>query len=226
MFKKLISLIISVFLTAISTILFTFAWFAQNKQAMGTGINAIANSSNITDGHIKRYLAVYDKKTNTYTKGDILDNDGISVAPYDTLNDYSKVIYEIGAEINKESYTITLNNNDSNVNRYFTLDESTNQYVNYLSNVAVFYKLNTIDGGTTFTKTNESATSLSYVDERANVLTEEILYDNVSAIKGEQVVQYLLFDYNEDNINKLYSANLGTTIDKIYFKEDLEFRIE
>jgi hypothetical protein len=34
-----------------------------------------------------------------------------------------------------------------------------------------------------------------------------------------------LFDYNKNNINRLWTDNVGTNVDRIFFKEDLEFRV-
>ncbi len=227
MFKRLISLIFSIVLAAISTILFTFAWFTQNRSANASGISVSSLTNNISGGSINRYLAI-ENSDGTYSKGELLDQDNVVARPYDNngIETYDKVIYELGCIVNKDSFSITLLNTDDTVTRYFT-DDKTHGYVNYLSNVAEFSTLSSSDG-INFSLSSDSSVSLPYIDDSArhgDKLTSVTVYKEENISKGKHVFVYLLFDYNKENINKLFSANLGSDANKIYFKEDLEFRI-
>ena len=231
--KKLIKSIISLIFSAFMVITVSFAWYISNTSASTTGVSVVAKNSNVTDGYLNRYVAQETSTDGTYTLGDDIDSlTDITEIQYNELG-YSKVIYELTATVNGSSFSISLANTDSS--RTSAISESEDEdgntiYVNYLSNVAEFTYLttSTIDGVTYFTEsTFDDGESVKYISYgTSGIETIDILTD-IEVEEGSVVTIYLLFDYNSDNITKIYSDNLGTTggDSNIYFKEDLEFRL-
>jgi len=220
-------------ITVISSIAFIFAWFVFNQNAKGKGINIDTASDQITGGFLNRYLAVGTENEGVYKLGSDIDKNDITLNPYDDLNDYDLVIYELGATVNKNSYSLTLCNFDTTVNDDIVYNSKSDSYQNYLSNVASFSYLEKsydANGNAIFTKVafpdTTTSKSLKYISNRDSVLTSEDILSDIEVASGTEVVIYLLFSYNGDSMNKLWSANIGTNATQIFFKEDIEFRIK
>ena len=230
--KNLIKIIISLSMMILSTITLVFAWFAINTEASSSGINVVAGNINVFDGYLNRYVANSTNQANTYTIGEnVRDITDITEIQYNELG-YDKVIYELVASVNGNSFSLELANTSED--RSSSITESTDNngnkiYLNYLSNVARFYFLEkTESNGTSyFTITNfpdgDNYKNISYGSGLGSI---DLLSD-YSTSNNTVVSVYLLFDYSPDNIQKIYSDNLGTIggENNIFFREDLEFRM-
>lgn len=229
--KKLISFTVLLITALLATITCVYAWFVTNTEANATGISIRTSDVAITGGNLSRYIAIYDEASNTYSYDEQNGNidswsSNTYPASFDNLNDYDKIIYKLGFKVNKDSYSISFTRNDSSVSSI--ISTSNNVSTNFLSNIASFSLLSQ-NSDSTLSLVNfsdgTSEKSLSYVSDSIEKLDEIILENNVSVTSGEVVTLYLLFDYNKTNINKLWSDNVGINVSKIYFKEDIEFRV-
>jgi hypothetical protein len=229
--KKLISFTVLLITALLATITCVYAWFVTNTEANATGISIRTSDVAITGGNLSRYIAIYDEASNTYSYDEQNGNidswsSNTYPASFDNLNDYDKIIYKLGFKVNKDSYSISFTRNDSSVSSI--ISTSNNVSTNFLSNIASFSLLSQ-NSDSTLSLVNfsdgTSEKSLSYVSDSIEKLDEIILEKNVSVTSGEVVTLYLLFDYNKTNINKLWSDNVGINVSKIYFKEDIEFRV-
>jgi hypothetical protein len=127
----------------------------------------------------------------------------------------------------KQGAAVSLSRNDLSVNGSIFKETTNGDFLNYLSNVADFYYLTTTDGNN-FKIDNysdgSSVKNLPYVSFGTSKLDEINVISGNTTI-GQEVSIYLLFDYNKNNINRLWTDNVGTNVDRIFFKEDLEFRV-
>lgn len=229
--KKLISFTVLLITALLATITCVYAWFVTNTEANATGISIRTSDVAITGGNLSRYIAIYDEASNTYSYDEQNGNidswsSNTYPASFDNLNDYDKIIYKLGFKVNKDSYSISFTRNDSSVSSI--ISTSNNVSTNFLSNIASFSLLSqNSDSTLSLVNFSDGTTekSLSYVSDSIEKLDEIILEKNVSVTSGEVVTLYLLFDYNKTNINKLWSDNVGINVSKIYFKEDIEFRV-
>ena len=229
--RKQISFIFLLILTLLETFTCVYAWFVTNAPAEASGIGIRTSDAAVTDGNLSRYVAIYDESSNTYTydeQNGNIDNWNSTTYPrsFDILNEYDKIIYKLGFKVNKDTYSISFTRNDLSVSS--TISTLNDVSTNFLSNVASFSLL-AVNSNLTLSKVNfsdgSSEKSLSYVFEGTQRFEDVSLETNVSVTSGEMVTFYLLFDYNKTNINKLWSDNVGINANKIYFKEDIEFRV-
>ncbi len=145
---------------------------------------------------------------------------------YDPIGGYDYIIYEITFNTILDEVDVLIQNTDSTRTTAFnkTTVEGETIYYNWVSNVAVFNELET--SGSSFV-TDEVENTINYAGEMDNntkIDTDEITTLNTNGnYTDTKYSYYLLFSYNEININKLSTVNLGTTADKILFKEDIQF---
>lgn len=232
---KLINSILTLSLTSVALISSVFGWYAENKEASANGLKVKTKEAEVTGGTLQRYKAVLNTDKTSYSLGDDIDKTDTTLDPFDRLNDYDLVIYKLAITVQSTSFKLTLTNNDEDISNVISLVENQNYGTNYLSNVATFKLLTTSDNGSTFTTTNfyDNSTSkeIGYISDRYNSSDTTTKYNKVTLIDttvtaGSTQTIYLLFDYSVDNVEKLFSANIGKTIDKVYFIEDLKFDIE
>jgi hypothetical protein len=229
--RKLIKLIFSLSITLLATISFIYGWFISNSTCEASGISVRTADVAVTNGHLERYKALHNIDNDTYSfdleNGDIDKWGNDRPLPFDSLNDYDRIIYKLSFMCNKESYAVSLSRNDLSVKGSIFKETTNGDFLNYLSNVADFYYLTTTDGNN-FKIDNysdgSSVKNLPYVSFGTSKLDEINVISGNTTI-GQEVSIYLLFDYNKNNINRLWTDNVGTNVDRIFFKEDLEFRV-
>jgi hypothetical protein len=176
-------------------------------------------------------ISLFSDKDKTTFKSTYQLLKDISEIQYNELG-YNKVVYELTCEVNGDSFSIQLSNTIKERSSFITtsLDKDGKTiYLNYLSNVAKFYYLQKIEynGETYYTKANfKDGSEYKYISYGQGIQTIDLIND-YEVLPGSIVSIYLLFDYNTDNIQKIYSDNLGTSggDSDIFFREDLEFRM-
>lgn len=236
---KLINSIITLSLTSVALISSVFGWYAENKEASANGLKVNTKEAVVTGGTLQRYKAVLNKDSDgnvtSYSLGADLNLDSTTVEPFDRLADYDLVIYKLAITIQSTSFKLTLTNNDSSISNVISEVSDETYGTNYLSNVATFKLLTTSDNGSTFTTTNfydnSANKEIGYISDRFNSTDATTKYNKVTLIDttvtaGSTQTVYLLFDYSVDNVEKLFSANIGKTFTQVYFIEDLKFDIE
>ncbi|MGM9969084.1 MAG: hypothetical protein ACI35S_01670, partial [Anaeroplasma sp.] len=213
---KVFSSIISLIITSLLLICIVNAWYVSNKEATANGITGVTAIGNIWDIKLNRYIAV-ENNDNTYKK-EAINDDGSNLLPYDILNDYSKLIYEISFKTTLNTINISVGNNGYRNNNFIEINYKN---YNYLSNVAIFKVLK--HENNIFSIVNNNEYYLPYSEEEDNTI-HNTLIDTINTT-DENVTIYLLFDYNTNNINRLFTDNIGeSSLDTIvYFKDDLMF---
>lgn len=226
---KLISSIVSLTMCAVLFICVCFAWYTNNTQVEADGVHGVTSEGDIRNVQLTRYIAV--ESNNTYTKKTL---NQAEIKPYDSLEQYTKIIYEITftttleLEEIKSSLQLSIRNTSTSRTDSFkpkTIGENTYQY-NYLSNVAVFKELECNNGVYTILDPVNSAT-IPY-SGKEDTTTHLVSFNPVTTIlkSNENVVSLaLLFDYNIENINQLYTSNLGST-SNVRFEDDIEFLLK
>ncbi len=230
--KKLLKIISSLIMIFLSSITAVFAWFSLTTTSIADGISVSSSKNNVVGGFLQRYIASPTEYNGVYTLGQNLNNlKDISEIQYNELG-YNKVVYELTCEVNGDSFSIQLSNTIKERSSFITTSvdkDGKTIYLNYLSNVAKFYYLQKIDynGETYYTTTNfKDGSEYKYISYGEGIQTIDLIND-YEVLPGSIVSIYLLFDYNTDNIQKIYSDNLGTSggDSDIFFREDLEFRM-
>ncbi len=217
---NLIASLASLVLGVILLVCICLAWYVTNDFAKVEGVTGITSKGDFYDISLTRYVATeVEGQENTYTKGAALHTvDQTTILPYDELSSYTKVIYEISFSTNLQQFTLNLKNTSRRTNS-FTKENS--KYYNYLSNVAIFTKLKIDNSNFTIDASDTTKYFCDYSSFSDDLIHQVSIYANQS-VTETRITLYLLFDYNKDHINQLYSANLGVN-DTIYFKDDLTF---
>ncbi len=234
---RLLNSILTLSLTSVALISSVMGWYVNNNEANANGLKVKTKEAEVTGGTLKRYKAIINKDSDgnvtSYQLGDDVDLTSTTLDPYDQSNGHDQVIYKLAVTLTSTNFKLTLANNDSDISNAITISKTkasdNNTYgTNYLSNVATFQLLTTTDNGSTFTTTQfydkTDTKEIGYISERTDKINKITLIDTTVESKVQTV--YLLFDYSVDNIEKLNSANVGKTYDKVYFSEDLKFDLE
>ncbi len=219
----LISSILSLVLTAILLVCICFAWFISNKEVSVTGISVSSSDGALYDISLTRYKAIED--------GDIynIDYNTTQIDPFDILNPYSKVIYEIKFKtdvLDFDTLDMFLQTTTSTDIPGLIYDGTS--YYNYLSNVCSFSWLTKVTDGFSI---DENCSNIGFSFENDTIRQTTVLVkENMTSLSLFQsngyYYIYLLFDYDTIKINRIFSYNIGFTGNKIYFKEDVSFIIK
>lgn len=216
---NLISSIVSLSMVIILLVFVSLAWYSQNTKASVSGVSGVTAGADFSDINLTRYIATETTvdSVKTYSIGDEVTSS--NVKSYDLIAEYSKIIYKISFNTTKTSYSLSMTNT---LDRNYTLQvgSSTDIYYNYLSNVAIFNVLSESNSSLSVTDNNYSFNYSESSD--TNRYTINIL-SNMTASTSNTI--YLLFDYNSENINKLFSANLGKN-GTVSFYEDIMFVLQ
>ncbi len=224
--KKLIRILIEMILTVIFTISVSYAWFVTNSVNEAEGIGAVSDQLNYSTVGLKRYIASFDSKNQKYSLGQNLDV-ASDPLPFSIMESYDKVIYEIETIPTKNQIRLDIANLIPSRNSM--ISKQNGKYYNYLSNVAKFTFLGIDEENLAPQEFYDSTyeKSLTFVED-AHTKTEEIKLLELNVVPNRKYKMYLLFDYNQDNINRIYALNLGSegaNASRIMFKEDIEWRL-
>ncbi len=229
---KLINSIITLSLTSIVLVTSVFGWYAENNNATANGLKVNTQKAEVVGGTLNRHIATKNTDSSgnitSYSLGDDIDEKNITPAPYDQSDKRDLLIYKLDVELKTTSFKLTLSNNDETISNYINIPSGQTDQIygtNYLSNVATFQLLTYDEENKIFT-ISEGATKkeVGYISDRTSKINKVTLIDKTVDSLTQTV--YLLFDYSVDNIEKLNSANIGRTYDKVYFQEDLKFDLE
>lgn len=219
---NLISSIVSLFMVFILLVFVSLAWYCQNTTASVSGISGVTAGADFTDISLTRYIAneTTSNETTMYSTGDEVSSS--NVEPYDLVNAYSKIIYKISFKTSNDSYSLSMTNTMDRNNQLVVDTLNTSIYYNYLSNVAVF---NVLSGSDSFSISDTNC-SFEYCDSSTSDSTRyTVSIVNESDSTDDLISLYLLFDYNNENINKLFTANLGKN-GTVSFYEDIMFVLQ
>lgn len=212
--NKIYNLIASLASLVLGVILLVFvclAWYTNNTKVEANGVNGITGEGAFYDITLRRYLVasetIVEGQPTTYTKGSQLAANYEEAIRYDQLGGYTKIIYEISFKTTLNGFSLSLTHSPGRTN---TFVKENSKYYNYLSNVALFSKLE-VSGSNLIAK---DTTKYQCTSDVINIYNQETS-ETVNTL-------YLLFDYNKDSIIQLYSENLGIS-DTVYFRDDLTF---
>lgn len=215
------SSIISMILTSVLLVFVVLAWYVTNKEATASGINGmIADLSELVDS--VDYYLIDGKQVSgtstTFTIGQKVqptqNKPTIDMGPYDAMDAISTPQCLMAIRLNSDA-SVSKIHIDATADREETTDAPRLTLTgNALSFVIAMYIPTTVSEANK-TLTVDTTKMLSFAVENTN--SDRIDYDFLNNISLGDITPmnntvYILFDYNTDAIEYIYSENIGNSV--------------